>query len=120
MHTRFDGATPGPWRETDRKFYGLRVVSGRPESKHIATVWNIPDNLCEAPPDARLIISAPDILRVAIQLAEAIEWCSGSKDFAPDGQARLGWIKGPVKALADLHRVVDLPPPTVSKAEESK
>ena len=40
-------------------------------------------------------------LRVA-QLEEALKWCGGSKDFAPGGTARKGWLEvrrllGPVR-----------------------
>jgi len=33
-------------------------------------------------------------------LTEALFWCSGSPDFAPEGVARTGWVKGPEVALA--------------------
>lgn len=26
-------------------------------------------------------------------LQEALQWCGGSQDFAPDGKAREGWLK---------------------------
>lgn len=29
-------------------------------------------------------------------------WCSGSGDFAPEGQARIGWLKGPAQWLHDV------------------
>lgn len=28
-----------------------------------------------------------------LQLYDALIWCGGSADFAPDGQARKGWVK---------------------------
>lgn len=27
------------------------------------------------------------------RMAEALIWCSGSEDFAPEGKARAGWLK---------------------------
>jgi len=40
-------------------------------------------------------------------------WCSGSNDFSPEGQARIGWMKGPAQsiergnaALASIERIV--------------
>jgi len=29
-----------------------------------------------------------------------MRWCSGSADFNEGGQARVGWLKGPVPAMA--------------------
>jgi hypothetical protein len=29
-------------------------------------------------------------------------WCSGSPDFAPEGQAREGWVKGPQETIERL------------------
>ncbi len=37
------------------------------------------------------VLFAPDE-RVS-ELVEALEWCSGSADFAPEGKARKGWVK---------------------------
>ena len=55
MKTRFDGATPGPWFARD-----LTVNDDSFEE----------DN-------AELAAAAPDLLRVACELAEALEQCRG-------------------------------------------
>ena len=33
---------------------------------------------------------------------EALIWCSGSNDFAPEGMARDGWVKGPQKVILEI------------------
>ena len=40
--------------------------------------------------DSRLAEAFADILDSYV---EALQWCSGSNDFQPDGQARVGWEK---------------------------
>ena len=44
---------------------------------------------------------------IARLLAEELRWCSGSPDFNPGGQARVGWVKGPQVALADFDAAVN-------------
>lgn len=41
-------------------------------------------------------LSAQDIID---ELVQALQWCTGSADFAVEGKARIGWIKGPAIAL---------------------
>ena len=46
-----------------------------------------------------------DGLRRAIAIAR---WMSGSKDFAPEGQAHLGWIKARTE-LNDIEKLLEAP-----------
>ena len=34
------------------------------------------------------------LFQIAESLREALVWCGGADDFAPDGKGREGWIKG--------------------------
>lgn len=36
---------------------------------------------------------AQEIAKLLDQYREALMWCSGSIDFAPEGKARQGWLK---------------------------
>jgi len=54
----------------------------------------------EAVLDTDALIRLDNMLKEEVQpdplineMREALQWCSGSADFAPDGQARQGWLK---------------------------
>lgn len=47
--------------------------------------------------------------RVRFALLDALLWCGGSSDFAPRGQARRGWLRGPAKILGYLVGANDFP-----------
>ena len=47
------------------------------------------------------------------KLVEALQWCSGSSDFAPGGKARKGWLK--ICAPLLKKGGVNVPPTTQGK-----
>lgn len=48
-------------------------------------------------------IHLKDLLRRGVQ---ELLWCSGSNDFAPGGQARLGWERGPMRWIAEVEQTL--------------
>ena len=55
---------------------------------------NIVLNDTRRDPDSDIVILARQLVRqneLSTKYIEALIWCSGSADFAPDGQARVGW-----------------------------
>ncbi|HXD98234.1 MAG TPA: hypothetical protein VN646_16920 [Candidatus Acidoferrum sp.] len=47
-----------------------------------------------------------NVIDLIAALYEALEWCGGSPDFAPGGQARAGWQRAvkPLMRLREMHR----------------
>mgnify|MGYP001256695647 CR=1 FL=1 len=69
-----------------------------------------------APLEARIATLTAQNERLTAALRECVSdliWCSGSNDFSPDGQARVGWLKGPAESIergnAALARIANEP-----------
>lgn len=67
-----------------------------PESNRALMVATVEAVLCQQPPAEEKPASDAALLKDAM---DALLWCSGSADFAPEGQARVGWERGPQRVL---------------------
>ena len=48
-----------------------------------------------------------DLKALAERTYDALIWCSGSADFAPGGQAHIGWKRGPAVVITRCRAILD-------------
>ena len=48
-------------------------------------------------------IGTMDLLKEAI---ENLQWCGGSNDFSPEGQAKIGYDKGPRTTISKFYELI--------------
>jgi hypothetical protein len=92
--------TPGPWfvRPTPEPPFGTAwreigpavvVATGFQRNRDGESWTEYGVQLSEA--NATLIAQAPALYEALDKALEALIWCSGSDDFAPEGKAAVGW-----------------------------
>ena len=83
-----------------------RAVLAAPNGEAMTTaVKNLIDLACAS---AALLREPLDreTLDVIRELTAELEWCGGSPDFNVGGQARVGWLNGPVLAITAANAIL--------------